>query len=166
MAGYKTLDVGCGEIPNGDVNIDIYDIKNKKNHFIIASAEYLPFKKNTFNTVRSSYVIEHCVKVEQFIKDHLRVARKKVIIITDNNEWVVDRLFRLTGKGRLFNKEHVYSWNKEYMENLLKKIGIKKFKVELKNLSPTLLTRILSKLAITQKLKHFFLRDLYIEINQ
>ena len=74
-----------------------------------------------------------------------------------------DILFRLIGRGRLFNKQHVYSWNKEYIENLLKRMKLK-YEVKLLNLSPTWIVKILSKLAFDDTLKHFFLRDLYIEI--
>ena len=51
---FDVLDVGCGETPKGDVNVDIYPIKCPGNNFLIAMADYLPFKDKSFNTVRSS----------------------------------------------------------------------------------------------------------------
>ena len=41
-----TLDVGCGDKPKGDVNIDLF-FYGKWNNFVIAEAHCLPFKNNT-----------------------------------------------------------------------------------------------------------------------
>ena len=133
---------------------------------MVGSSESLPFKDNSFDIVRSNYVVEHCLKVEQMIREHLRVCRKKVVIVTDNNEWVGDIYHRLVGTGRIFNKQHCYAWTKEYMINLLERMKIKKYKVELRNMSPRLITRIVSKFAFTEKLKHFFLREIVVEITK
>ncbi len=60
---YKVLDVGCGIDPEGDVNIDIEDVKSEYGHqpknFIVASSTHLPFKDKSFEMVKCHDLIEH-----------------------------------------------------------------------------------------------------------
>lgn len=68
------LDVGCGNRPTGDVNVDLYPEKNpyrkteniqpitetkKIPNFIRSDAFHLPFKDGCFGEVVSNSVLEH-----------------------------------------------------------------------------------------------------------
>ena len=82
------LDVGCGENAKGNVNIDQYVPKKIPANFILCSAEKLPFRKASFGCVRNSYVIEHLIDPVKFINECTIIATEKVVIITDNCDWV------------------------------------------------------------------------------
>jgi len=160
-----SLDVGCGEHPKGDVNVDIYAPNNIPQNFVLASAEYLPFKKNIFDLVYSSYVIEHCLNPAQFIKDQVRCSNNKVLIVGDNCEWVGDDWYRLSGNGRIFHDEHCYAWTVEYLGNLIRRMGYKG-EVKALNLSPTYITMIFSKLGKIPRVGRFFYRDIMAVIER
>lgn len=90
----ERLDVGCGERATGNVNLDLYpnqaeqrgaihSIMNLKNipNFVLADASHLPFKDKCFQEVFSNHVIEHLSNPSLFLKECIRVARNKVIVI-------------------------------------------------------------------------------------
>lgn len=89
------LDVGCGNRPTGDVNVDLYineetlhldtlnrpklvESKNTKNP-VKADAHYLPFKDGSFGEVYSNHVLEHLENPTQALREMLRVSRYKVV---------------------------------------------------------------------------------------
>jgi len=158
-----TLDVGCGENPRGDVNLDCYIPSRIPKNFILGSAEKLPFKEKSFDVIRSSYVIEHLLDPVNFIRQCVDMAKKKVIIITDNSDWLGEIFFRLVGSGRIFHDEHYYKWSVEYMRNLLKRLGLNAT-VKPCNLSPTLIVKLLSSLGILPRIGVLFYRDIYVEV--
>ena len=88
------LDVGCGNRPTGDVNVDLYtnvtkqriphlpiDTKKTEN-FVLADAQRLPFRSKAFREVYANAVIEHMPDPVAFLKEAIRVAREKVTVIT------------------------------------------------------------------------------------
>ena len=158
-----SLDVGCGEHPRGDVNMDIYEPAEIPENFVLASAEYLPFGNNVFDLVFSSYVIEHCLNPALFLKDHLRCSKKRIVVVTDNSEWFGDAWCRFSGNGRIFHDEHCYAWTVEYLENLARRLGFRS-KVKACNLSPTYITILASKLGRLPRVGRFFYRDLVAEV--
>lgn len=157
------LNIGCGEKPEPGINIDIYLPKIIPENFILASAEYLPFKDNTFDMVISSYVIEHLINPAEFIKKQFDITRWKVIIITDNSEWLGDLWFRLVGHGRIFHDEHCYRWTVEYLKNLLDRLELNSC-VFACNLSPSYIVSALSKFGKIPRLGRWFYRDIVAEI--
>ena len=162
-----SLDLGCGENPRGDYNVDCFLPNPLPKNFILANTENLPFKKNSFDIVYSFYNIEHMDNPSKYITDLLSIAKKNVLIVTDNSEWIGDIFFRIIGSGRIYHKEHCYKWSKEYMENLLERIGITNFEVTLENHSFSPLFNFFyffSKLI--PKLKYFVARDLVIKIKK
>jgi ubiquinone/menaquinone biosynthesis C-methylase UbiE len=86
----KSLDVGCGFFPKGDINIDLYTSSSKHRlektalptkhipNFVKANAENLPFPNNTFDIVYSSHLIEHVSKPERCLDEMVRVTNLKV----------------------------------------------------------------------------------------
>lgn len=161
--GFKSLDIGCGETPRGEVGCDLVIPKNRPKFFVVASAEALPFKSKSFDVVRSHYVIEHLTDPKTAILDQLRIARKKLIIVTDNSEWFGDAIFRLVKKGRLFHEEHCYRWTVEYLKNLLNRFKLKS-KVFACNLSPTKVVKSSSVFGRLPRIGVWFYRDIYAEI--
>ncbi len=101
------LDIGCGEYPEGDINLDRKSLKNI-NNFIKADAIYLPIRNKCIPIVYSSHLMEHILRVDLLLKEFYRVSKDKVIIRVPNNP---------------INKEspnHIYSWSKSSLNNLLK----------------------------------------------
>jgi len=129
------LDVGCGDQPKGDINVDLFphtsvhrasDLKGIPN-FVCANCHYLPFRDNSFNIVLCSHLLEHRgVKLVEASKEMLRVAESKVVVRAPNmfrkskysiahdkifSRSVFDRLFRN------FEKEICYcgyDWSQLY----------------------------------------------------
>lgn len=162
--GKSILDVGCGEKSRGNINIDCYIPKVVPTNFILANAEYLPFRKSSIDIILSYYNIEHLINPADFIKNVYNIAKVKIEIVTDNSEWVGDVFFRLLGEGRIFNDEHYYKWSIEYMQNLLNRLGYKKNKVKVLNLSSSIIVRLISYLGKIPRIGNFFYRDLKVEI--
>lgn len=80
------LDVGCGENPKGDVNVDLFVGKNPQSkrafinpknirNFVQADIHFLPFKDNAFEETFCYHVLEHRgVKVISAIQEMVRVT--------------------------------------------------------------------------------------------
>jgi ubiquinone/menaquinone biosynthesis C-methylase UbiE len=90
MSGLKILDVGCGYLPRGDVNVDLY-VKpsihrsialNTKQipNFVLADSQHLPFKNACFDKVLSSHVIEHVDKPMLMLQEMVRVSNRYVLV--------------------------------------------------------------------------------------
>jgi len=77
------LDIGCGENPIYDscIRVDI-----KKCGDIQASAEHLPFREASFNTVFCLDMIEHLTHPTQFLHETNRVLTEngKLVVTTPN----------------------------------------------------------------------------------
>jgi len=122
---YSILDVGCGDRPRGDVNCDIELRKNIPN-FVLCSAEYLPFRENSFDIVTSFYVIEHIPNIYKFLSELYRVSRKSILITTDNILWYVDIIdFILRSNARFTYEGHFHIFYPDQIKRLLQKLGYK-----------------------------------------
>lgn len=84
------LDIGCGEVPRGDVNVDLnidssihrgskLNVKKIPN-FVLADAQHLPFKSACFEKVRSSHVIEHVPNPMLMLQEMTRVSSRYVLV--------------------------------------------------------------------------------------
>jgi len=71
-----SLDIGAGENPRGDINVDIRVIKGIN---VVCHALYLPFRGNCFSHVYLSHVLEHFTYREglYLLNEINRVLRKK-----------------------------------------------------------------------------------------
>ena len=83
------LDVGCGDHPQGTLNVDLYryttharDQKRltKTKADIIADGNYLPFQDNIFTTVIATQVIEHTDTPFRFLRELIRVSHSLIQI--------------------------------------------------------------------------------------
>ena len=85
------LDVGCGENPRGEVNVDIYlnEIHPNTGRFIDAKipnpvkadAHHLPFRENAFALVYSRSMLEHIENPTKALLEMIRVASDEVFFI-------------------------------------------------------------------------------------
>jgi uncharacterized protein YbaR (Trm112 family) len=158
--GKITLDVGCGDNPRGNINIDCYIPKVIPNNFIMANAEYLPFKNRSIDVLTSNYNLEHLIDPVNFIRNAMKISRERVEIVTDNSEWIGDIFFRVINDGRIFHDEHYYKWSPEYLNNLLSRIGSNKHTVKALNLSNSRLVTLVSLLGKIPRIGCVFYRDL------
>jgi SAM-dependent methyltransferase len=110
------LDVGCGSVPHGDVNLDLF-IGRSPHHgsvidgrdypsFIQGSANTLPIKDKAFSTVYVSHVIEHLPDTLKAVKEFKRVTKHIVVIKVPNNPM---HEFPL----------HLYTWSLVSLKNTL-----------------------------------------------
>jgi len=111
------LDIGCGSIPVGDVNLDLFvglgphhkhAIKPKLIYnFVLSDAHFLPFRSKIFTTVHCSHVLEHLFNPCQALYEMNRVATESVFIIVPNNPLTKE------------HNKHIYSWSLTSLQNLL-----------------------------------------------
>lgn len=85
------LDIGCGNFPRGDINIDLFPEKGMYrtwkeklrvkdiSNFVRADAHYLPFKDNSFNLVSSYQVLCHVRNPSEVLAEMIRVANGKIV---------------------------------------------------------------------------------------
>lgn len=114
------LDIGCGDIPTGDINCDLFigesphlrgryiDQKTIPN-FIRCDANYLPFRDKIFSESFCSRVIEHKgVNAIKVIKEMIRVTKRKITVIVPHRfspeRKMHDKYFNVTSIFRLFKK--------------------------------------------------------------
>lgn len=90
------LDVGCGDRPRGDINVDVnvgwnphtgaqrdkikYVDPKKIRNFVKASGEHLPFRNDVFLKVSAFAVIKHIDNPLQLLKEMIRVSRFKILL--------------------------------------------------------------------------------------
>lgn len=70
----NVLDVGCGNRPTGDVNLDLFFYGKCKN-FVIGEAHHLPFKNNAFDKAYSKHCLEHFENPLKFFEETKRVLK-------------------------------------------------------------------------------------------
>jgi len=83
------LDVGCGILKRGDINVDIAfetdevmqdGIPRRIYPDILASGNCLPFKDECFETVIAFHVIEHSTTPHKFFAELVRVSKRDIFI--------------------------------------------------------------------------------------
>lgn len=119
-----SLEVGCGERPKGNVNVDLFIEETTQRflgralkpklipNFIKASIDYLPFPDNTFETVFGFHVIEHTDDPMHSLRELIRVSSRNVIVKTPH------RLSRTAALCRW----HKHTFNKTWFLKALTKI--------------------------------------------
>jgi len=134
---FKRLDVGCGNRPTGDVNIDLFfgqetlhldslkprKIKRAKKNPIKCDAHFLPLRNRSFDTVYSSHLLEHVKNPSKVLIEMLRVTKHKVIFV------VPHRFFRYQ-KRALKRKTHKNIFTSTSIKKWLK--PLKKYHIQVK----------------------------------
>lgn len=155
---FKTLDVGCGDRPRGDVNCDLYVGKSPhftdKSHgliipkkipnFVRCDAHFLPFRNNSFRLIIAYHVLEHCHHPFNVLREFHRVASHKVVVEVPNLSKV---LFRES-------PTHLFTWSKYSLCNLMEQFFSE---VEIYDTFLRIKGRILSK---TSPLGKFFCKNI------
>lgn len=141
------LDVGCAsgfmvseiakQFPKSKYfGVDIYDeaIKHaKKNYpeiiFKVASAEKLPFAKNSFDLILFYETIEHVENPKNCLLEIKRVLKKNgTLILTMDSGSLLFRIVWLiweNSKGKIWKGAHLHPFNHEQLEDLIKTAGFK-----------------------------------------
>jgi hypothetical protein len=78
----RSLNVGCGSDPWGDVRVDITFsfIFARFKPTVLADACYLPFKDGSFKVVKASHILEHLRDPFKALDEITRVATKNIIL--------------------------------------------------------------------------------------
>lgn len=105
------LDVGCGKHKRGDVGVDI---SRNSQADVIADAQYLPFRDESFSIVISHHIIEHLRKPETAIKEMLRVSKRVKIVCPHRY-----------GHYAKIASDHIQFYNKRWFARLAKRLGVK-----------------------------------------
>jgi ubiquinone/menaquinone biosynthesis C-methylase UbiE len=96
------LDVGCGDNPQGDININLWHIEGV-NRLVLGDAQKLPFTNSSVDNVICSHLLEHC-KNPNFVLNEMRRILKgngKALIKVPNSRGLLD----------CFDDTHIYSWD-------------------------------------------------------
>lgn len=150
------LDVGCGDIPKGDVNVDLFlePIHRDSSHimeprnipnFVVADTHHLPFRNNTFETVYSSHLLEHCLHPLDVLKEFERVSKSTVLLKIPSALHYRDR-----------QQVHIYSWTpnafRHFCELVFKTVDIYATNRKMRAIKHIIHSRFLKKFSIFHKL--------------
>ncbi len=121
------LDVGCGNAPTGDVNIDLPGSERHRDgrrlamkkipNFVYASVYHLPFPEDSFDEVVSYHLLEHLEMPLVALREMARTSSASVMI-------VVPALSFRDECG-----EHLYTWGEGSLFNILRRAGLKDIEV-------------------------------------
>lgn len=106
---FKTLDVGCDNETERDVNLDVFKPNPAPRNFVLGDCFHLPFKNNTFYKVTCFHVIEHISNPVALLKELIRVSKCEVEVRCP---------FRISGYAK--NKQHIHYFNKSWFLKTLK----------------------------------------------
>lgn len=145
VAPRNVLDVGCASgwflsrlverFPKAKAHgIDLYEraIAYGKNayphiHFHVADAHNLPFKRETFDLVICTEVLEHVDNPKEVLLEIKRVLKNDgvAIIELDSGSWLFSVAWFLWRKlnGKVWNDSHLHSFNVKKLERLLISCG-------------------------------------------
>jgi ubiquinone/menaquinone biosynthesis C-methylase UbiE len=121
------LDVGCGNTPTGDVNVDLPGSERHRDgrklvvkgipNLVYASVYALPFRSDSFDEVASYHLLEHLETPVSALREMVRVTRNDLIVVVP--------AFTFHGECG----EHIFTWGEGSLHNLLRKVGLKCIKV-------------------------------------
>jgi ubiquinone/menaquinone biosynthesis C-methylase UbiE len=129
----RVLDLGCGPglityNHENSIRIDILRTRAPP-PFIIADARRMPFKKNSFDTLLMSHVLEHFNDCGMVLKECLRVLKPsgKIIVAVPNLDTFSARFFG-ERYGYVFNREqHLQHFDsRKLRENLSKYFNVER----------------------------------------
>ncbi len=113
---FNILDVGSGNEPRGDVNVDLFrglvSPKKRANNFVVADAAFLPFRDEAFDVAFSAFTIEQVKEPFLMLKEMCRVAKRKAIV----------RYFYKWGSGARA-PHHIYRFDEKWFQNAAATLG-------------------------------------------
>jgi ubiquinone/menaquinone biosynthesis C-methylase UbiE len=120
------LDVGCGDHPRGNVNVDLYrnseeilkgkTVKTKAD--VIAFSECLPFRNKVFTVSYACSVLEHTTNPEKAFSELVRVTQNELRIM-------VPHRFSRFAKMKAHKSYFTRTWWATSLNNLGLKFKIK-----------------------------------------
>lgn len=164
----RVLDIGCGEKPYKDIfasyidayiGIDLPQTLHAKYAIdVFSNAHYLPFRKDTFDTVLCLEMLEHAEKPLEVLKEIHTVLRKNGVLVLSvpQNYWIHNDpkdFYRFTQQGLVEMVEKQTGFTIQYIHSLG---GTREFFVDFicKYLLIKINTGILGKI-LPQTLKKF-----------
>jgi ubiquinone/menaquinone biosynthesis C-methylase UbiE len=116
------LDVGCGLLPEGDVNVDLFTEPSRQRpqfnsslpkmpNFVKADAQHLPFKDCVFDVVQASHCIEHVPNPVALLDELVRVSKFKVIVKCPH---YLGEAYSMRGKGSVHLWHFKRTWFVKY----------------------------------------------------
>jgi 2-polyprenyl-3-methyl-5-hydroxy-6-metoxy-1,4-benzoquinol methylase len=95
--------------------------RSKNGHFIVADAEELPFKKESFDCVVASELIEHLIEPVKFLRSTYSALKKggTLIISTPSG------LFYENNLDEILKDHHLHTFSPKKLKSLLRKAGFK-----------------------------------------
>ena len=112
------LDIGSGINPLKGKNIIHADIKKANDCLeVVADAQNLPFRDNSFEIVHASHVLEHLINPFQALTEFKRIT-KKIVIVKVPNASYEDCVY-------LLSPDHLFSWNVITLRQFLEKVFLK-----------------------------------------
>ena len=138
------LNIGAGETNFGDIRLDIYRSPTVN---LVADAELLPFRNNSFDLVYSKNVLEHLPNPLNALREQKRVCTGggKIVITTDNaGYWASHVLGHHTRpilktrgrdlyRGTRVEDKHYCLFTREHLENLFDRASLRVLRVEFRD---------------------------------
>ena len=116
------LCVGCGALPEGDVNVDVYPLHHSRRsctwnrketlNFTLADSHKLPYRDGEFSEVKARHCLEHMHTPLEALREMRRVCTGKVKVWIPS-QWRKD-----------YSPEHLYAWSPIELANLMRKAGL------------------------------------------
>jgi len=135
--GQDILDVGAGDgllaetlLKEGKtltaLDISLKRIKRcaercKKDYFIVADAEELPFNKKSFDVIVASELIEHLIAPEKFLLSAYNALKKGGALIISTPP----SLFYEANLSEILKDQHLHMFSPKKLKSLLEKAGFK-----------------------------------------
>ena len=130
------LDVGCGDRPKGNVNLDcvhsqssdFFESERKINpkrapNFVLGDAYHLPFRNNAFETVLCHHTLEHLENPVSALKELVRVTSNTLEIIVPfrSHEKIQNRF--MPKRKHWAEKHHKWFFTKKELQRVFRDCG-------------------------------------------
>lgn len=123
MDDFGVLCIGCGALPEGDVNVDLFPLDRSQcafnwdpkatPNFSLADSHKLPFADKSFREVRARHCLEHMADPLAALIEMQRVSRGAVKIWVPS-PWKKD-----------LTATHIFAWGPIELKNLMLRAGFK-----------------------------------------
>jgi len=131
------LDVGCGDRPKGDVNVDLFQgesvdlqgLREKINpketvNFVQATIYNLPFRNNLFSIVLCHHLLEHLKRPKEAINELIRVSKRQVQIIVPYKWHEIIQNWFQPERRAWAKKHHLWNFTKSQLESLFEEMNL------------------------------------------
>jgi len=131
------LDVGCGDRPKGDVNVDLFQgesvdlqgLRGRINpsetvNFVQGTVYNLPFINNVFTKVLCHHLLEHLKEPKKAIKELIRVSKYEIELVVPYR-WheLIQNWFR-PDRREWAIKHHLWNFTKSQLESLFEEMNL------------------------------------------